>query len=231
MNDDAVLYSKSNSFQRRATTKVLDEFSQFLNWRLDSLDTALDVGCGSGDVTVELILPILPSQFRRLVACDLSEEMIEYARQNNPHPKVVFEKLDIRCRARVDEFSINFGPFDHIFSFFCLNWVKNQKQAISNIHELLTPEGDCLLMFITSTNMFAVHDDILKAKKWSKYIKVAADVDLYNTTYQYVNNSPVEDFRQLCKSVGFTSSHIQAQETTYTCENYEEYKSMSFSFE
>lgn len=222
MNDDASLYAKSNTYQRTVTKKVLDEFGSLLNWRADGRDSVLDIGCGSGDVTVELVLPILPARFRRLIACDLSDRMIKYARQQYIHPKVVYEQLDIRDP--VDDFLQKFGQFDHIVSFYCLHWVRNHKEAFSNIRKLLTPDGDCLLMFLTSTNTFTVYDEMSKTEKWSHYMQ---DVELYIPAHHYIPD-PVDDFQQLCQSAGFSYSNVQAQEHTYICKNYEEYKSMPF---
>lgn len=219
--DDAALYAKSNGFQRVATKKVLAEFAPLLKWRKNGCDSVLDVGCGSGDVTIELILPVLPENFNRLIACDLSHKMIEYAQRYHRHPKVTFVEMDIRDR--VDEFLRKFDPFDHIVSFFCLNWVKNQKEVLHNIRKLLTADGDCLLMFLTSAHSFAVYKEMSKSEKWSKYMK---DADLYIPFHQYVTN-PVEDFRSLCESVGFSSSHVETQEPRYICKNFEECKSKS----
>lgn len=224
MNDDANLYAKSNAYQRKAVKDVLDEFSPLLNWRKDGRESVLDVGCGSGDVTVELIVPILPAQFDCLIACDLSHKMIQYAQQHHPHPKVVFEQLDIR--EDVDDFLPKYGPFDHIVSFFCFHWIQNKEQAVRNIRKLLTPEGDCLLMFIISSNTIAVYDEMSKTKRWSKYMK---DVDIHIPEHQYAGD-PIDDFQQLCQSVGFTFSNVQIRESPSFYTDYDEYKSKVFLF-
>ena len=39
--------------------------------------TLLDVGCGSGDVLVDTILPKLPENFIEIVGVDISDEMIK----------------------------------------------------------------------------------------------------------------------------------------------------------
>jgi len=220
MNDDAVLYAKSNTYQRNAVKNVLDEFAPFLNWRKDGSDTVLAVGCGSGDVTAELILPILPSEFDCLIGCDLSDKMVQHAQQHYSRSKVAFEKLDIRDD--VGDFLKKYGPFHHIVSFFCLHWVENKKEAISNIRKLLTPDGDCLLMFLISSNTIAVYDEMSKTQKWSKYMK---DIELYIPPHQYVGN-PIDDFQQICQSVGFAYSNVQIRESPYFYENYEEYKNL-----
>lgn len=219
MNDDPVLYSNSNNYQTTNARKILNEFAWKLNWREDGRDSVLDVGCGSGNVTMELVLPILPSNFHSLIACDLSDKMIEYAQQKYRHPKVEFGKFDITDD--VDEFLKKYGPFDHIVSFFCLNWIQNQRQAINNIRKLLASEGDCLLIFATSSNLYTVYDEMSKLKQWSQYMQ---DAQLYIPAHQYVRN-PADDFQQLCQSIGFSCSNIQVRETAHVFKDYDDHKS------
>lgn len=224
--NDAVLYAKSNCFQRITTTNVLDEFSHELQWQEGGCDSILDIGCGTGDVTIELILPILPSNFSRLLGCDISDKMIEYAQQHYGHPKVIFDKLDISDDVVViDEFLTKFGSFDHVVSFFCLHWVRNQEAAIKNITKLLTPNGDCLLLFITSCNVYTVHDEMSKSSKWSQHMK---DVKLFTSPY-YQSVCPTEDLRALLQAVGFTSCEIRTRELRHMYNNYDEFFGESHS--
>lgn len=218
MNDDAKLYANSNNYQRTVTKKVLDEFAHWLQIRKDGKDSILDVGCGSGDVTVDLVVPLFPPQFQRLIGCDLSQNMVEYAQQKNRHPKVRFEKLDIRDD--VAEFITEHGTFDHVVSFYCLHWVNDLQEVFTNIRKLLKPGGDCLLMFLTSANVFTVYDDMAKSEKWSKYMQ---DVNLYITPHQY-GGDPVGDFQQILQTIGFTCSSVEAVEASYDCESSEEFR-------
>lgn len=89
MNDDAHLYAKTNKYQKDAAKKALDKFAPLLQWREDGGDgdSVLDIGCGNGDVTIELILPLLPPECRHLLASDMSDEMIKYA--NHHHSRVL----------------------------------------------------------------------------------------------------------------------------------------------
>lgn len=219
MNFDAAFYAKSNVLQRLMTKKVLDEFVYLLQWRKDGYDSVLDIGCGSGDVTVEVFLPVLPPTFSRLIGCDLCENMIKYATQHYRQPKVTFERLDIT--ESVDELLTKFGPFDHIISFHCLHWVQNQMKAISNIQKLLTPNGDCFLLFTTSTVAYTVYKEMSRSERWAQYMW---DIDRHIAPTQHIA-SPVDHFRQIFQSVGFMHINIIPQEKVFTFENYEVYKS------
>lgn len=220
--NDADLYAKSNDFQKVTTTKVLNEFSHLLQWHKDGCDSILDVGCGTGDVTMELILPLLPRSFSRLLGCDISNEMINYARKHyGSNPKVIFDKLDIS--GNVDEFLSKFGSSDHVVSFFCLHWVRNQEVAMKNIAKLLAANGDCLLLFITSANIYTVHHEMSKSSKWSQHIK---DVDRFTSPY-YHSICPTRDLSVLLQTAGFNSHTIRTREVKHLYNNYEEFVSKS----
>lgn len=98
----------------------------------------LDVGCGPGDVTATVLLPFLPENFKRLVGADVSKEMVEFCRKTHKHPKLTFEQFKVDEELEKQEFS-KLERFDHIFSFYCLHFVQNQKLALQNFYKLLNP--------------------------------------------------------------------------------------------
>ncbi|XP_037030890.1 juvenile hormone acid O-methyltransferase-like isoform X2 [Bradysia coprophila] len=217
--NDPVLYAKSNSFQKVTTQKILSEYSHLFQWREDG--SMLDIGCGTGDATIESILPLLPTKSNRLIGCDISNEMIDYARKHNSHPNVAFQQLDIG--GNIDDFLTKFGPFDHAASFFCLHWVQNQNAAMENISKLLTADGDCLLVFITWSHNFHVFLEMSKSPKWSQYMK---DVSQFISPYQE-SISPADDLRVMLQTVGFTDCVIQARESRHLYDNYDEFANYS----
>lgn len=56
--DNAELYAIYNSMQRRSTEAVLAELSPMFCWADN--ERVLDIGCGPGDVTAQVLLPLLP---------------------------------------------------------------------------------------------------------------------------------------------------------------------------
>ncbi len=217
--NDAALYAKSNSFQRVATEKIIHEFSHLLQWQKNDSASILDIGCGTGDVTIDLVVPLLPSNFSRLIGCDISDEMIRHAQKYNPHPKVIYDRLDI-C-GNVDEFIAEYGRVDHAVSFFCLHWARNQHAALNNIAKLLQPNGDCFLLFITSSNIYKVWEQISKSTEWSPYMK---DVEQFLSPYYY-SICPSDDLRVMLQDAGFSTNEITTRELKHLYKNYEEFAS------
>ncbi|GAB0100130.1 Juvenile hormone acid O-methyltransferase [Sergentomyia squamirostris] len=204
----AYLYQKANSLQRRDAKEMLEEFGQLIQWRENGGDVILDVGCGSGDVLVDYLLPVLPPNYGRVVGADISEQMVRYARDTYGHLKrVSFTTLDIQS----EEISMD-ETFNHITSFYCLHWVQNQKMAIRNIYNMLSPGGDCLLIFLANMPIFEIYEQMARNKKWAPYM---TDVHKFVSPYQH-SEKPVEEFWDLMYSAGFIDIRIELKENFFT---------------
>lgn len=121
----APLYSRSNLMQRQDALHVLKRYSKLVRWNLDEETKVLDVGCGDGNVTLDILLPFLPENVRKVVGMDISDEMIDFAKKYHSNgDRVKYIRADISDKDAVDEID---ESYDHIFSFFCLHWVQNQR--------------------------------------------------------------------------------------------------------
>lgn len=217
MNNDPDLYAESNSCQILTSRSIFREFFHKLKWGKDGGDSILDIGCGTGDVLIKAILPLLPTHFDRLIGCDYSSNMVDHARQHNGHPKIMYTVFDIT--GDVDDFIAEYGRFDHAISFFCLHWVQNQAAAMKNICKLLAPNGDCLLFFILSSNLFEVYDKMIESSKWSEYVREVKD---YASPYYHSSNR-MNDLRQFLQSAGFSDFSIEFRTIRHPYRNYEEF--------
>lgn len=216
---NASLYKKSNEMQRRDAKQTIDEFLPNVRWRKDGCDSILDIGSGSADVMMDFILPILPPNFQILVGVDASEEMVEYARRNYSRPRVSFEKLTIGID--IDKQPFRYEPFDHITSFHCLHWVRDQKCAVRNLYKLLKPDGDMLVAFLTHHPIYDIYKKMSQNSKWAKYM---TDVNNYISPYQH-SMDPVEQFRKLLSSNGFKHNTVEVHEKSYIFEGIDILKS------
>lgn len=216
----AALYQRSNGLQRRDAEQVLNEFSSVFQWRIDGCDSLLDIGCGTGDVTIDFILPILPINFSRLIGVDLSDDMVKFAREQYSYPRISFEKFDFGLELQ-KQLMRHIEPFDHITSFYCLHWIQNQEKAIQNLYKLLKPNGDILLVFLAQNPIFEIYKQMSQNKKWSKYM---SDVDRFISPYQY-SKKPADEFGRLLYSCGFKEYSVEVREKFFIFEGIDLLKS------
>ncbi|EEC03163.1 acid methyltransferase, putative [Ixodes scapularis] len=130
----------------------------------------LDLGCGPGNITRDVLLPQCPP-CRRLVAVDSSEDMLKYARERFSHPKIVYDTLDI-VSDDLSEFVGRYGLFDRVYALHLLNWLKDQEQALKNIAKLMKPGGEALFTFSASTPQMRFRKKLAGMPRWSKYAKI-----------------------------------------------------------
>ncbi|KAM7301077.1 putative acid methyltransferase [Ixodes scapularis] len=97
--------------------------------------------------------------------------MVDYARRNHAHSRIRYEVLDITT-PDVTLFLDNHGKFNRIYSFCCLNWIRDQEAAFRNIGRLLTDDGECLLLFTAPFFLYDVWLEMAKMERWKDIIGV-----------------------------------------------------------
>ncbi|XP_073992180.1 juvenile hormone acid O-methyltransferase-like isoform X2 [Rhodnius prolixus] len=199
MYEDADLYSQYSLDHQNEAKRMLHKYGHHLTW--DKLgETVLDIGCGSGDVTNNIIKPFLSPTFKALVGVDISEKMVQYARKKWPlDPRVHFHTLDISKPSKITALPLTLQQYDKIFSFFCLQWVSDRRAAAKSIHRLLKPGGQAFLLLVVNSGIYLVWDTIAKSKKWKKYFKGVVLLPMNEYVYM---NAPDEVFCKSVRSVG-----------------------------
>lgn len=90
-------------------------------------EVILDLGCGTGDLTHDIAL-----YGAVVVGMDLSEAMIQQARNKYPHLEFLV--------ANGEDFPVD-KPFDAVFSNAALHWMKHPSSVIACVWNALTPGG------------------------------------------------------------------------------------------
>ncbi|CAN8006900.1 unnamed protein product, partial [Ixodes hexagonus] len=163
------LYANANVLQRSMNLRVLDLLQTSFSTGPDKDQQFLDLGCGSGDMTLKHLLPRC-QPCRKLVAVDVSRDMIDYASQNSGHPQINHDVYDIRQDP--SGFIQKHGQFHRVYSFFCLQWVKDQGTALKHVAELMVPGGECLLFFPARAPVFRVWRRMCRMERWKAYSEV-----------------------------------------------------------
>lgn len=100
----------------------------------------LDFACGSGYGT-HIIAKRCKHRITEVMGVDINTDALAYARHHFYHPKSSFKQADV-----IDPVLPNkLGQFDYIVSFETLEHIKEEKQFLINIYELLKPGGTLIL--------------------------------------------------------------------------------------
>lgn len=205
--NDVPLYHRYTEISRRDSLESLQDYANKINWCPDGCDAVLDAGCGPGDITSSIILPFLPPKFSRLMGVDISDKMIDYARKLNTHPKLSFQQFNLNEPLEQQSLA-GVEPFNHIFSSYCLQWVSNPKQCLSNFYNLLKPGGDMLVWFLPSSLTRDVYRDQSQNSRFASYM---TDIDKFVSPYHYWTD-PAEEFCKLLTEAGFTHLDVKAHD-------------------
>lgn len=124
-------YDEHSTTQRTQADYLLWRLEQFVNNRDLVPSRILDIGCGSGALTVEIAEEYSTAN---LVGIDKSEAQIQKAKQDYTHPRIQYKTADI-----VEYNPAN--PFDVIISNSTMHWVQKQERAYRNIYECIDLGG------------------------------------------------------------------------------------------
>ncbi|XP_059607464.1 juvenile hormone acid O-methyltransferase-like isoform X2 [Phlebotomus argentipes] len=212
---DKCLLKEFSQIREHHTKIYLDNYGHLLTWKPNEF--ILDIGCGSGDITHKLIYPLLPEDFQQLVCSDISGDLLEVAEiQFKGIPKVSFDILDI-CSELKDHWK---DKFNHIFSLYCLMWVKCIKTAFRNIYSLLANDGECFLIFVDKHDLIEVVFNLLDKPKWAKFVPNPGET--YPFPYRKDRNT-VETIINSMKSAGFCDIRVHLETIYYTFKTEEEF--------
>ncbi|VEN40877.1 unnamed protein product [Callosobruchus maculatus] len=207
------LYSQSNTTQLTDNTDMLNNHLKMIEWHKE--ENILEIGVGDGRCTTELLIPSFPKDFHSYVGTDISESMVEFAKENYKLPRVKFMKLDIQSPeipATLHE------KFHHIFSMLCLHWVRNNRQASVNMFNLLRPGGEILCSLVEQNSIDDAFFNLSKNPKWAPY-----GHEKYLTRYFFCDDVAKEWEKHLIDA-GFVDVKVIKEEKSYVYDSEENYK-------
>lgn len=141
--------SEGSNMQRRDAQDVVEEFSFELS---KMRGRCLDIGSGPGDITKEMLLPILPHDTEvvgeqmkiwrhafpfheepcvAFAGADISQAMVNYARKYSDDKRLSYIVLDIETELPSDQVE----QYDNAVSFYCLHWCNDIWYLFMTIEE------------------------------------------------------------------------------------------------
>lgn len=121
----------------RFAVLVETELHTYLKFRLPRAGgRAVDLGCGTGVHSA-----LLAHHFTEVLAVDLSEPMLAYARQRRARTNVRYERRDL---AEVTPYQD--GQFDFVLSAYTLHHVPDLELALLEMRRLVRPGGQLVVV-------------------------------------------------------------------------------------
>ncbi|WP_256381559.1 class I SAM-dependent methyltransferase [Thermococcus sp. EP1] len=137
---------------------------------------ALDLGCGTGNYTLELYMRGFD-----VVGVDLSEEMLKIARKKLPHVKFI----------RASAYSLPFeeNTFDLVLSITMFEFIHKPELALNEIYRVLRPGGEVVIGTMNGKSLWFIF----------KRIKSLFE----ETAYRYARFYTPSELERLMKGAGF----------------------------
>lgn len=216
------LYIKANSFQRRDLENFLGVFLKKMTWKkAGEGETIVDLGCGPGDATFEILHPKLQekTKLKFLIGADISGDMINFALNNYKHPNMTYSVVDLRKSESTKCIPFH-GKIDKAFSFFTFQFFEDKTQPLSNIFNMLRPGGEIFITFPAFHPFMSILGEIRRQDKWSKHVERFPPIpQAYKS-----NQNPVVEFEKNVESAGFQMIYNEGLELSHKYENMAAFK-------
>ncbi|PPR00440.1 hypothetical protein CVT24_004501 [Panaeolus cyanescens] len=163
-------------------------------------ERVLDLGCGSGELTLLLQDLVGKKEGGLVVGTDLSESMIAKARSNGVHHAYVADAQDIDFDSLREQDVIE-GTFDAVFSNAALHWCKkNPFGVITSVQKLLKNGGRFVAEMGGFMNCIGIRSALHDVIKTKGHDPIPIDPWYFPS---------VDDYSKLLVQGGFQVQHIE----------------------
>ncbi|XP_031334754.1 juvenile hormone acid O-methyltransferase-like [Photinus pyralis] len=164
----------------------------------------LDIGCGPGETTHDVILPYVDKEINTIIGVDISASMIDFAQKTYGNERIRFQEVDV-AGSLPEEFV---ERFDYIVSFMAFHWIPDQRKLYSNILKMLKPNGGFLSIYVAKSKVVDIYEEISKNAEYVPYISKAK----YNPPPFQKSNDPEKELRSILNEIGFENSYCKMEE-------------------
>lgn len=192
---DPFTFEDAETYHHKAIVQWNSAMQAIHDHPLDGNESVLDIGCGDGKVTAYLAGHLSSG---KIIGIDFSDNMILFANRQFVSAglsNITFAVGDISQVAYQEE-------FDEVVSFFCLHWLKDQKNALERIYSSLKPNGKVLLTVPSKEkeDFLEMVYGLAKTEKWSPLFKGSINTRVLCTADEYA---------QLMRSAGFANVKVE----------------------
>ncbi|XP_025407411.1 juvenile hormone acid O-methyltransferase-like [Sipha flava] len=197
-------YISNNYYQQKEANDVIRKFVEKMTWKTD--EVVLDLGCGPGDVSSNILYPLIKNKIKQLVCVDKLHKFIEYAKISYENSHINFKILDIE---NANECSLYAHTFDKIFSFLCFHWVWNKMNALVNMKSMLRNNGEICIHYLLNVPNVEIYKKL--DPEWQIYTKktMQANMPVYS----------LEETKTIFEKAGFRVVSIETNKNKFTFQN------------
>ncbi|XP_022258306.1 juvenile hormone acid O-methyltransferase-like [Limulus polyphemus] len=193
--------------QIKLIQRVYSSHVNKMTWT-DTEYVVLDIGCATGDVTKDILLPLCPDSVSEIIAIDILPEMINFAENHYPHQKIRYKTGDIKDRALVLKQK---SKFQKTFSSFSLNMIFDHQLVLQNVNYLLSPGGEFSFIIVATGPQYKAYEELARSTTWEPYMK---DWKNFITPMHYWQEIETE-YKTLASKCGFAINDISVESLTF----------------
>ncbi|CAG0918447.1 unnamed protein product [Notodromas monacha] len=149
--DNPELYKQVSQPQAQDFRWVFENFGNHLHFR--PYDRVLDIGCGPGDLTKDVIFPRM-APFSELIGIDLSGKMIDFAERNSKLPGIGFIQQDAN----------KIGELQRYYP---------SGETLKDLGKMVRKDGTLFLLFVESCTIFDIYLEFSRSDKYGKHMKAS----------------------------------------------------------
>lgn len=190
-----------------------------------SQEQVLELGCGPGLISRQVLQPLCEAHFARLLAVDRASEAILYAQQHSHHRDIIYRHVpDLHISVPVELR----GTFSKLFHYGgalpC-----SEGNGLRQASLLLDIQGCCVLLLPVCCCLFDVLEQLSSSPRWKAYMRDAMRLVPPQSHWQ----EPVQTFKKAAKEAGMEVNTVKLDTTEATFDSsnqFQEFLSWAIPF-
>ncbi|KAL3281345.1 hypothetical protein HHI36_004558 [Cryptolaemus montrouzieri] len=194
---NALKYSKHATYHLEVIRDIYRNYIPSMNILKNTPFSAMDIGCGSGEVSLKVLHPLLPKNLVKLTGIDNDISMIERCEHLDVESNISFQLMDISSKNLPEEMK---RSYDVLFSSYCFTGVRNLRQGLRNSYDILKPDGELLFVFMYKKNyLFSTYRKMSRLHLWKTLLEEYA-----NFVPHFCEDNPELKLKELFEEAGLS---------------------------